>query len=232
MPTHSMIVVAAGLVLAGSTGCATRGYVTRTVDERTREVEQRVTQVERVAEDATVSTDRNAAYSREVDQTATNAHDQAASAQETAHAAATASRLAQMTADDARSVSDRLDAAAKRLLFEVTVAEDHGHFGFGDAALPDPVSARLDELVDRVRSLDAPAHLEIEGHADATGPAEYNARLALERAESVRRYLHEQHRLPLHKISVISYGEEKPIAPNDTVDGRAMNRRVVVRVLG
>lgn len=49
MPTDSLIVVAAGLVLTGSTGCATRGYVTRTVDERTREVEQRVIQVERVA---------------------------------------------------------------------------------------------------------------------------------------------------------------------------------------
>lgn len=39
MPTHSLLVVAAGLVLTGSTGCATRGYVTRTVDERTREAE-------------------------------------------------------------------------------------------------------------------------------------------------------------------------------------------------
>lgn len=85
-----------------------------------------------------MSTDCNAAYIREVDQTATNAHDQAASAQETVHAAATASRLAQMTANHARSVSDGLDAAAKRLLFEVTVAEDHGRFGFWDAALPDP----------------------------------------------------------------------------------------------
>ena len=37
--------------------------------------------------------------------------------------------------------------------------------------------------------------------------------------------------VPLHKISVISYGEEKPVSPNNTRDGRAQNRRVVIRVL-
>jgi peptidoglycan-associated lipoprotein len=37
--------------------------------------------------------------------------------------------------------------------------------------------------------------------------------------------------VPLHKINVISYGEDKPIAPNTTRTGRAQNRRVVVRIL-
>jgi outer membrane protein OmpA-like peptidoglycan-associated protein len=47
----------------------------------------------------------------------------------------------------------------------------------------------------------------------------------------VKRYLHEQHQMPLHKMNVISYGEEKPVAPNNTRAGRAKNRRVVVRVM-
>jgi outer membrane protein OmpA-like peptidoglycan-associated protein len=47
----------------------------------------------------------------------------------------------------------------------------------------------------------------------------------------VKRYLHEQHQIPLHKINVITYGEEKPAAPNNTRAGRAQNRRVVVKVL-
>ena len=51
------------------------------------------------------------------------------------------------------------------------------------------------------------------------------------RAEAVKRYLYEQHQVPLHKINVISYGEEKPVAPNNTRDGRAQNRRVVIKVL-
>jgi outer membrane protein OmpA-like peptidoglycan-associated protein len=53
----------------------------------------------------------------------------------------------------------------------------------------------------------------------------------MERAESVKRYLYEQHQIPLHKMNVISYGEEKPVAPNNKRDGRAQNRRVVVKVL-
>ena len=53
----------------------------------------------------------------------------------------------------------------------------------------------------------------------------------MERANNTRRYLHEAHQLPLHKISIISYGEDQPVAPNDTSEGRAQNRRVVLRVL-
>ena len=73
--------------------------------------------------------------------------------------------------------------------------------------------------------------VEIEGHTDSTGDKVLNERLGLERAEAVKRYLYEQHQVPLHKINVISYGEEKPVAPNNTRDGRAQNRRVVVKVL-
>ena len=52
-----------------------------------------------------------------------------------------------------------------------------------------------------------------------------------ERAEAVKRYLYEQHQLPLHEMDVIRYGEEKPALPNNTREGRARNRRVVVRIL-
>ena len=92
--------------------------------------------------------------------------------------------------------------------------------------------ASLDRFVVQLRQLPTASYLEIEGHTDASGPAPYNARLGLARAESVRRYLHEQHQLPLHKMSVISYGEDQPVASNDDREGRTKNRRVVVRVLG
>ena len=58
-----------------------------------------------------------------------------------------------------------------------------------------------------------------------------NYQLGLERAENVKRYIYETHQVPLHRINVISYGEEKPIAPNKTKDGRAQNRRVVIKIL-
>ena len=73
--------------------------------------------------------------------------------------------------------------------------------------------------------------IEIEGHTDNVGDPLTNERIGLERAEAVQRYLYEQYQIPLHKISIISYGEEKPAAENKTRDGRAQNRRVVIKVL-
>ena len=73
--------------------------------------------------------------------------------------------------------------------------------------------------------------IEIEGHTDNIGAPAVNERIGMERAEAVKRYLYEQHQVPLHKINVISYGEDKPVAPNNTRDGRAQNRRIVIRVL-
>jgi len=63
------------------------------------------------------------------------------------------------------------------------------------------------------------------------GDEKYNEALGLQRAEAVKRYLYEQHQIPLHKMSTISYGERKPAAENRTRDGRAQNRRVVIKVL-
>ena len=74
-------------------------------------------------------------------------------------------------------------------------------------------------------------HRDRRATPTTSAPRTINYKLGLERAESVKRYLYETHQVPLHKINVISYGEEKPIAPNKTKDGRAQNRRVVIKVL-
>ncbi len=57
------------------------------------------------------------------------------------------------------------------------------------------------------------------------------SRLGMERAEAVKMYLYEKHQIPLHKMNVLSYGEDKPVSPNKTRAGRAQNRRVVIKVL-
>jgi outer membrane protein OmpA-like peptidoglycan-associated protein len=58
-----------------------------------------------------------------------------------------------------------------------------------------------------------------------------NEKIGMDRAEAVKRYLYEQHKIPLHRMNVISYGEDKPATDNKTSQGRAQNRRVVIRVL-
>src|SRR5918993_379174 len=121
--------------------------------------------------------------------------------------------------------------ASARLVYEVVLSEEKGNFKFGKAVMPDESKAEIDQLVQQRKAEPKGAFIEIEGHTDSAGPATVNYQLGLERAENVKRYIYEQHQVPLHKINVISYGEDKPIAPNKTRDGRAQNRRVVIKVL-
>lgn len=155
-----------------------------------------------------------------------------------AEAAGRSAQEARATADQAvtgvREVGARVDdvvAASRRLVYEVTLNQDSGNFAFGQAALPDEAKGALDQLVTKLKADPQNIWIEIEGHTDNVGSPAINHRIGLERAEAVKRYLYEQHQLPLHKMNVISYGEEKPVAPNNNRDGRAQNRRVVVKVL-
>ena len=97
--------------------------------------------------------------------------------------------------------------------------------------MPDGAKTKLDGLIQRLVDKPNGAWFEIEGHTDSIGGKEINEKIGLDRAEAVKRYLYEQYRIPLHKMSVISYGMDKPVASNKTTDGRAQNRRVVIRVL-
>jgi outer membrane protein OmpA-like peptidoglycan-associated protein len=90
---------------------------------------------------------------------------------------------------------------------------------------------KIDEMVQQLKQDPKNVFIEIEGHTDNVGDKFINEKVGLERAEAVQRYLYEQYQIPLHKMNVISYGEDKPAAPNKTKAGRAQNRRVVIKVL-
>ena len=68
-------------------------------------------------------------------------------------------------------------------------------------------------------------YIDITGHTDNVGAADYNMQLSLDRANSVARYLQSQNVLP-ERILTRGMGLEAPIASNDTPEGRAQNRRV------
>jgi outer membrane protein OmpA-like peptidoglycan-associated protein len=69
----------------------------------------------------------------------------------------------------------------------------------------------------------------LEGHTDATGSAERNLELSRERAQSVGNYLSTQDVL-VTRLTMMGYGEDQPIASNDTAEGRQRNRRVEVAI--
>lgn len=89
----------------------------------------------------------------------------------------------------------------------------------------------IDDTIGPLVQDNAGVWFELEGHTDATGEESYNLLLGEERAMAVRDYLAKAHGIALSRLEVISYGEAEPVADNKTRDGRAKNRRVVIRVL-
>jgi peptidoglycan-associated lipoprotein len=216
-----VITLAAVTVMAGAgSACATKKFVRGQVDD----VNGRVETLGQSLEATQQQTKENAGRIVQVDQKA----DQANAAAKTAQSAAT---VAQGAAETANAKANAVEVASKRLIFQVVINDSQGNFKLGKADLPDDVRAKLDELANKLKSDPAGNFIEIEGHTDSTGSPAVNEKLGLARAENVKRYLYETYQIPLHKINVISYGEEKPVAPNKTREGRAQNRRVVIKVL-
>jgi|SRR5581483_6934380 len=227
MRTFLTAVPIAALAIGGSTACATKKFVRTSIGE----VNEKIEATNRSLEETQERTRRNEARINEVDQKAAEAAQAAQVAHNAADQAASAARAADAKAESVNAKADALDKASKRLVYEVVLSEDEGNFKFGKTTLPDEAKKKIDELVMMLKADPKGAYFEIEGHTDNVGDKKVNERIGLERAEAVKRYLYEQHQIPLHKINVISYGEERPIAPNKTRAGRAQNRRVVIKVL-
>jgi peptidoglycan-associated lipoprotein len=219
--------ITAGVIVAAMSvapACATKGFVRQSVGEVNDKVTTMGTSLEetqervRAAEGRITETDAKATAAGE---SATKAN---AAASEAANRATEVGRTA-----EARAVS--IEGEMRKLIFETVLSEDRGEFRLGRAELPEDATAAIDTMVNQLKTDKKAVWVEIEGHTDSTGDKSLNERLGLARAEAVKRYLYEKHQVPLHKINVISYGEEKPVAPNNTRAGRAQNRRVVIRVL-
>lgn len=99
-----------------------------------------------------------------------------------------------------------------------------GRAEIGSAAYP---------VLDKVKNLLTEVNAEdvvIEGHTDVTGSKEVNIKLSKERAEAVAAYLKSNTDLQADQITTEGFGFEKPLAPNNTKQGRAQNRRVDIIV--
>jgi outer membrane protein OmpA-like peptidoglycan-associated protein len=216
------------LALGGlSVGCASKGYV----KQRVGEVNGKVDTMSQSLEETQERTKKNEGRIGEVDQKTQAAQASADAAARAAGDADTHAGAAASAANAAGARADEVDKASKRLVYTVVINEDQGNFKLAAADLPAEAKAKIDELVEKLKADPQGAYFEIEGHTDSTGAPEFNDKLGLERAEAVKKYLYEQHQIPLHKMNVISYGAAKPVASNKTKDGRAQNRRVVIKVL-
>src|SRR5688572_1234347 len=194
------------LAVSVAPACATKKFVRTEVGN----VNAKVDTLGKSLEETQERTRRNEERIGAVDQKAEAAGRSAQDARGAADAAAGAAQKVNGRVDQVVTevaATNAAVAAVRKLLFEVTLNEQQGNFVSGRTALPDMAKARLDEVVSQLKSDPRNVFIEIEGHTDNTGAAELNQKLGLERAEAVKRYLYEQHQVPLHKMNVISYGE-------------------------
>jgi len=142
-------------------------------------------------------------------------------------------RIAALTETSREALKRANDAgvlAEGKFLYTVVLRDDETTFETDRSALSDGAKSRLTKLAGDFKSNTLNIYLEIQGHTDSTGPAQYNRQLGLQRAESVRRHLHMQG-VALDRMTTISYGEDAPAEPNNTAEGRAVNRRVEIVAL-
>jgi outer membrane protein OmpA-like peptidoglycan-associated protein len=212
-PSIRTITVVSPLVAALLVGCASKKFVRERFDEQAEHIQG----VESAVEDGQRRI-------REVDERVGTVDSKAARAQQTGDEALQAGTRAFAVAEDAQRL------ARGTLVLETTIQDDVSRFSIDRWDLPQGAAATLESLVKQVMAMGRRVYLEIQGHTDSTGSEPWNLELGERRAEAVRRYLNGLG-VPLYAMSVISYGSSEPAADNSTRDGRAQNRRTVVRVL-
>lgn len=180
------------------------------VENRLGEAEDRVTRTEQNAQ-------RLSGQLEELTQVANLAKGGAAAAQETADVAV----------DGVNRTNDRISSLDD---YEVKRSETV-NFRVGSAVLNTQAKSLLDEIATQAKA-EKGFVIEVRGFASADGAENSNRILSQRRAETVMRYLAENHDIPLRRIILpFGYGEAMPIADNTSRDGRRQNRRAEVSIL-
>jgi peptidoglycan-associated lipoprotein len=210
------IMLILGAVWFGLSGCVTQSSLQKQVDEaldkRVGEVEMQVEA--NTQEIASLKNDHLQSLEQKQEETMTLTSD--------------ARRLGEEALARAEEVGKVVEG---KLLYEVTFTDEAVHFGFDKSALSEEARASLGTFAESIKAANKDVYIEIQGHTDSTGAAEYNLRLGQVRAEKVMRYLYADHGIPLHRLGVFSYGESRPIADNNIIAERAKNRRVTLVVI-
>ena len=169
---------------------------------------------------------------QQADQAKIAANQQALAAQQ----AALAAQQAQLSAADQKIAANKaaIAAANKRfgelgdynILGEVTVL-----FGNGQTAVQPQYKPQLSKLAEQALTVTGYV-IQVKGYASATGSAELNQRLSVERANAVTQYLEQDANVPLtNMLAPGAMGTADQVAPDKTAEGQAQNRRVVVMIL-
>jgi len=129
-------------------------------------------------------------------------------------------------ADIART-NERISALDDYLVQDMATV----YFKVNSFVLSPEGKAELDQIAQKALATKG-YMIEVTGFADSTGNAQKNRVLSQNRADAVVRYLAENYDIPLRRmITPFGYGDLKPVADNDSLEGRSQNRRVEVKIL-
>ncbi|HHP7241194.1 MAG TPA: OmpA family protein [Cyclobacteriaceae bacterium] len=123
----------------------------------------------------------------------------------------------------------RKDIALKPIEKGAEVELNNIFFSFNDADLRPESQLELDRVVELLENYPL-MEIEISGHTDNQGPSEFNMQLSQQRAESVKAYISSKG-IEENRLKTSYFGEEQPIADNDTPEGRQKNRRTEFKVI-
>jgi OOP family OmpA-OmpF porin len=191
--------------------------VARAVESRAAPLEDRASTTENKLSQVEQNAQRLSGQMDELAAVANTAKGGAKAAQESADAAISGVNL---TNDRISALDDYVPQTVLAVNFKV-----------GSAVLSTDSKTKLDELA--TNALNAKGYvLEVSGFTDTSGSVNRNRALSQRRADTVIRYLVENHQIPLRRIvTPYGFGESNPVAENTSRDGRAQNRRVEVKLL-
>lgn len=191
--------------------------VAQSVESRAAPLEERATSTETKLSQVEENAQRLSGQLEELAAVANTAKGGAKAAQETADAAVAG----------VNETNERISALDDYVPQTTTAV----NFKVNSAILSDDAKTKLDELA--TRALNTKGYvIEVAGYTDSTGGELKNRILSQKRADSVIRYMVENHQIPLRRIiTPYGYGKTNPVADNTTREGREQNRRVEIKLL-
>ena len=225
-------------MLAATTGCASKGYVRKSVnasaDTLTARIETNESNMKEIRDTldkriTTVDTRVSGVDSKVAaldTKTTEGMNSLKGDVQNVDQRAAQARTTADRAVNDVNVLGQKFQ---NRNMYNVT-DEKSIQFKFDSAKLDMQYLDILDQIAAALMK-NPDAIVVLEGRTDSTGDKDYNVRLGERRIEAVRRYLAVDKAVPVYKIHEISFGAEKPVAENKTKDGREKNRAVMMTVM-
>jgi len=217
------------LTLVGA-GCATKGYVAKQVDPLDARVATAEAEIGENSSGIAKLDEKDGELERDI----SRVDERALGAQGSADEAAGRAGQARDRADSGYELAEEGNRKAEHVekgLANVhnyrMVAQESMPFGFDKSELTAEAKAQLERVV-KAAGDTKDYVIELKGFTDTTGNAKYNLALSERRAQSVLRHLTLEHKIPLHRVHVMGFGSESPVADNKSRDGRQQNRRVEV----